>query len=87
METSTIDRRNSLKCLALAIGAAIVPECVIVKLGNPKNNEGSFINPIKPIHIKSGEGETACERANLQAALNNEPQPCYTNPKNPPLVE
>jgi hypothetical protein len=31
---------------------------------------------------------TECERLNLQAALNNEPQPCYgRGPKNPPQVE
>ena len=30
---------------------------------------------------------TECERANLQAALNNQSLPCNTNPKHPPLIE
>lgn len=57
METSTIDRRNILKCLALAMGAAIVPEYAIAGLGNYNNIEVSSIDGIQPIHIKSGEGK------------------------------
>ena len=57
METSTIDRRNILKCLALAMGAAIVPEYAIAGLGNHNNIEVSSIDGFQPIHIKSEEGK------------------------------
>ena len=57
METSTIDRRNILKCLALAMGVAIVPEYALAGLGNHNNIEVNSIDGNQPIHIKSGEGK------------------------------
>lgn len=57
METSTIDRLKILKCLALAMRAAIVPEYAITGLGNHNNIEVSSIDGFQPIHTKSGEGK------------------------------
>jgi mannose-6-phosphate isomerase-like protein (cupin superfamily) len=47
MEIPTITRRRTLQCLALAMGAAIIPGHV----------EASAFDEKKPIHVKSGQGK------------------------------
>ncbi|RNL55828.1 cupin domain-containing protein [Pedobacter jejuensis] len=57
METSTIDRRKTIQCLALLMGAAIIPDSAFGKIGYPDPEEISGPEVKKPIHIKSGNGK------------------------------
>ncbi|MES2829787.1 MAG: cupin domain-containing protein [Bacteroidota bacterium] len=56
MENS-INRRKTLQCLALAMGAAIIPTYADAETFQIGTSDFLEPDPTKPIHIKSGEGK------------------------------
>ncbi|RZK76685.1 MAG: cupin domain-containing protein [Pedobacter sp.] len=58
METSKISRRHTLQCLAMAMGASVIPTYTFAGNLEPKTIERLTGDQKKPIHIKSGTGKT-----------------------------
>lgn len=57
MESSIISRRKTLQCLALAMGAAIIPAETYADTFNRKIDEISDRDVKKPIHLKATDGK------------------------------